>query len=112
VPREANVALSLRSRDAQVLVPDRLLEAMSVLLGIDPYGSRWRVDPRDMTSMREAVRAEIRRVHTAHVDAVGGTEPWRAEWLGSRLRDDEWYVLLRDVADVLASSEEVTVLGD
>lgn len=106
------MALSLRTRDAQVLVPDRLLEAMSVLLGVDPYGSRWRVDPRDVTLMREAVRAEIRRVHTAHVDAVGGVEPWRAEWLGSRLRDDEWYMLLRDVEDVLASSEEVTVLGD
>lgn len=106
------MALSLRTRDAQVLVPDGLLEAMSVLLGIDPYGSRWRVDPRDTAMMREAVRAEIQRVHTAHVDAVGGAEPWRGEWLGSRLRDDEWYVLLLEVGDVLGSSEEVTILGD
>ena len=106
------MALSLRSRDAQVLVPDRLLEAMSVLLGIDPYGSRWRLDPRDMTSMREAVHGELQRVHAAHVDAVGGTEPWRAAWLASRLQDDEWYVLLRDVGHLLANSEEVTVLGD
>lgn len=62
--------------------------------------------------MREAVQGELQLIHQAHVDAVGGAEPWRAGWLASRLRDDDWYVLLLQVEELLVDSAELIVLGD
>lgn len=106
------MALSLQSGHTHVLVPDGLVQALSVLLGFDPYRSLWRAEPREIPSLQEAVKAERQRVHKAHVDAVGGTEPWRAGWLASRLHDDDWYVLLLEVEVLLGDSAELIVLGD